>query len=653
MQSLVSKLMVVVLFSEVVSTLTMPAANVDYVKGNASASQGSNLNEGDFFGTKEKSQSQVSLDRSFFRVGSDSQVSLGSGRRIALQKGVMLVGSATGIRRQSVEVTAPGYKMKVKGTAQVAYYPGKYVKITVIEGSVTVALQSLSGEFVTLEPGQMLIINPSDKRLPEPVEVDLSRLISTSQLINTPFGTPSTKSLMDTAASEQANDFRIGEVARTPFMLRGAAPEVTLLRQTPELPSQTQENPASTAPTNRAVNQQTAFLVDNAAGGRILQDEITVFQLVNDLDDPTATVGQKSFADGLVFYAFPFPPGTSSITLSRTGARTRELTVQMTSQPDDFGAYLAPATIDGTIRADADLFGNVAGKILVFESQEFGADPFNDFSLHVAPGTDILTPPEVGLRFMGALGITVDGATLQAGNAVHPDELLDLRATERDIVVANSSFKAYNINMAGSTANTGAEQNITVDQSSVNAQNNITMGLPTARSHIALQNSTQLAALVGGITVQSKGGTVTVDTSTLTAAGGTITLDALDLDDVAANGFVTLRNSTLSADIIRVRGSAPGGDALLIDGGTYNANSLLKFYAESASTLRFRNMVNINSPLAILAGQTVAVDAGGSVNVTGRADVYSDNHQYNLPGTGTLNGGGGVNPMPHTARPGF
>ena len=378
-----------------------------------------------------------------------------------------------------------------------------------------------------------------------------------------------------------------------------------------------------------------------------------MFQLVNDLADSTATVDQRSYDDGLVYYAFPFPPGTSSITLTRTGARTRELTVQMTSQPDDFGAYLAPAMIAGTIRADADIFGNVAGKMLVFESQEFGADPFNDFSLHVAPGSDVLTPPEVGLRFMGALGITVDGATLQAGNATHPDEILDLRATERDISVTNSTLKGYDVNMAGSTANTGAEQKITVDLSIVNAQNNVTMGLPTARSHITLRNSTQLAALVGSITVQSKGGNITVDTSSLTS-GGTITLDALDLDDATANGLVTLRNATMSADIIRVRGATPVGDALVIDGGTYNAASMLKFYAESASTLRFRNTVTINSPHAIFAGQTVIVeDPSHSVNVSGRADIYSTNHQYNIPGKGNISAGGGINPQPHSPRPDF
>ena len=39
------------------------------------------------------------------------------------------------------------------------------------------------GEAVLLHPGQMLIVNPNGKGLPEPVDVDLERLMKTSILI--------------------------------------------------------------------------------------------------------------------------------------------------------------------------------------------------------------------------------------------------------------------------------------------------------------------------------------------------------------------------------------------------------------------------------------------------------------------------------------
>src|SRR5689334_1410656 len=79
---------------------------------------------------------------------------------------------------------APGYRLKVKGTAQIAFEPGRALKVVALEGQVVIALDSVMGEFESLKPGQMLIINPSDNRLPEPVEVDLQRLVATSALMS-------------------------------------------------------------------------------------------------------------------------------------------------------------------------------------------------------------------------------------------------------------------------------------------------------------------------------------------------------------------------------------------------------------------------------------------------------------------------------------
>jgi len=603
----------------ILAALSLGAAEVQQVKGRASAPIGATLKNGDTFATRSKSQSQVGMNRSFFRVGSDSQVKLENGQRLVMEKGVMLVGSDPGRRRQTVEVSVPGYRMRVSGTIQVAYYPGQYLKVTVLEGKVTVALQSLAGEFEELVPGQMLIINPSDKNLPEPVEVDLGRIMSTSQLISSPSGAPTTKNLMDAAAVAQGGD---RDLQRTPFMFRGASPEMLLL------------------------------VADNAAGGRVLADEQSVFKLKNDLADTTANVTQKSYADGLSYLSFPFPSTEPSITLTRTGARTKELTVLLTSATDDFGGYMAPAELHGTIRADSDIFSAVDGKKLIFESHEFGADPFNDYSLQAASGTDIKTPSQVGLGILGALGVTINTATLKAGDSTHADELLDIRATERDINILQSTLNSYSLTIAGSTVNSGPVQNITLDQTAANARSNVNIGLPTARSRVTFSNSTQLASLLGHLMTLSNGGEITVENSSL-AAAGTLTLDSLDTSDAGANGFVTLRNASLAADVIRVRASTPGGDQLLIEGGTFDADSLLKFYAGSSSKLLFRGNVVVNSPVAVFSGQAVQVDLGGNVQVSGRADVYSDNHLYNLPGFGTMNAGGGIIQQPQAAAPDF
>jgi hypothetical protein len=70
--------------------------------------------------------------------------------------------------------------------------------------------------------------------------------------------------------------------------------------------------------------------------------------------------------------------------------------------------------------------------------------------------------------------------------------------------------------------------------------------------------------------------------------------------------------------------------------------------------------VNGSNPLfnrvdttGVLAGKTVEVQAGGAVNIKGKASVFTDDARFNLPGYGTLSAGGGTTTQPHAARPKF
>ena len=135
-----------------------------------------------------------------------------------------------------------------------------------------------------------------------------------------------------------------------------------------------------------------------------------------------------------------------------------------------------------------------------------------------------------------------------------------------------------------------------------------------------------------------------VSASALRASGQLL----IDTDSTAS-----IQASTLAANVIKARAFSAGGNALVIDGSTLNANTLIQLYAEGASTLQFRNQVNLNTPHAVLAGKTVEVQAGGAVNVKGKASVFTDDARFNLPGYGTLNAGGGTTTQPHAARPKF
>jgi hypothetical protein len=145
------------------------------VIGQASAAAHTALPAGTTFSTGRRSRSEPGLGRAIARVGENADVQTTPGG-LALRQGATLMASDPATFRRTVEVRAPGYRLKVKGTVQVSYEPGRAMKVVVLDGTATVALDSLAGEFETLQPGQLLVINPSDSRLPEFVEIDLNRL---------------------------------------------------------------------------------------------------------------------------------------------------------------------------------------------------------------------------------------------------------------------------------------------------------------------------------------------------------------------------------------------------------------------------------------------------------------------------------------------
>jgi len=552
------------------------SATVEAVKGGASAKTAQSLPAGSSFTTKKSSQSQIRLDKGFVRLGSNSQLQVGKDDQVNLKQGVMMVGSDGAKRRGTVKVTAPGYNFQVQGTALIAYQPGSYIKITVLEGRIRVALQSLLGEFETIEAGQMLVINPADKRLPDPVEVDLNRLVTTSVLTsNSALGPPPTDPFIQASASDQNGDVNGGLVSRTPFALRGASPEVT------------------------------------------------VFQLVNDLDNPNAVVNEKTFD----------PPNNdftslSNINITRKGAKARTLNVNMISQIENDGSVTLP-TISGNVTVDPDVYGGAPQKLAINA----------DDTLRVLPGANVSTPANTALD-LNALALDVQGATLKAGKGTQSSEKLTLIAVGRDnsrefdLGVQNSTLEGGEVSVHGASK-VGQTQRIGFDSTTITAPKGITVGSSLIPASITVRNSSQLAALAGSIKFDSGGRAILVDGSTLRANtnNGQIVIDAGETGDL-----LTLRNSNLNADVIKARGHSASGDAVIIDGGSFVARTVLKFYAAGASVLRFRGNVSIDSPRAIFSARTVQVDLGGSVTSTGIVDIFVNPGQdnFNKPGFGTI-----------------
>jgi hypothetical protein len=68
----------------------------------------------------------------------------------------------------------------ITGTITLLKYHPAYIKFITLKGSGRIFRNNRIGESVLLHARQMLIVNPKGKGLPDPVDVDLDRLVKTS-----------------------------------------------------------------------------------------------------------------------------------------------------------------------------------------------------------------------------------------------------------------------------------------------------------------------------------------------------------------------------------------------------------------------------------------------------------------------------------------
>ena len=118
------------------------------------------------------------------RLGAETVFSFKAGTRdLNLDRGTMLLQvpkNHGGARIRTASVTA-----SITGTTiMMEYLPEKSLKVVVLEGSLRLSANGRLGEVINLTAGRMIIMDPNAKRIPEPVKVDLRKLVNTSSLIN-------------------------------------------------------------------------------------------------------------------------------------------------------------------------------------------------------------------------------------------------------------------------------------------------------------------------------------------------------------------------------------------------------------------------------------------------------------------------------------
>jgi hypothetical protein len=178
--------------------------------------------------TKEDSRVEIVLPNgTIARLGSNTVLNIDNNARgFTLERGTILVQVPKDAG--SINVITGNVSFDAdRATFLVEHAPaGGYVKVIVVEGTARASISSRFGERMPVDAGKMLILPPGSNNLPDPVDVNLRRLIQTSTLIllkgdaRTSSGV-STLNLdnVNNAASEQQKAISAGILINTNFVM--------------------------------------------------------------------------------------------------------------------------------------------------------------------------------------------------------------------------------------------------------------------------------------------------------------------------------------------------------------------------------------------------------------------------------------------------
>ena len=143
-----------------------------------------NVPDGTTVATGMDSRTELTFtDQTSARLSANTIFSFNKGtRNLDLAEGAMLLRVPKGVG--SAKITTGAVTAVINGTTVIVEcHPHAYLKFISLEGTARLYLKRRWGESVLVRPGQVLITNPDAKGLPDPVDVDLARLLKTSLLI--------------------------------------------------------------------------------------------------------------------------------------------------------------------------------------------------------------------------------------------------------------------------------------------------------------------------------------------------------------------------------------------------------------------------------------------------------------------------------------
>jgi mannose-6-phosphate isomerase-like protein (cupin superfamily) len=167
--------------------LTQVVHDVRLLASNAPPRPGSvndNVRQGTTVRTGSDSRAELTFtDRTLTRLGANTVFSFGEGARdFDLASGSILLyapKSSGGARINTAVAIVAGTSF----TGMAEYHPKSWLKFIVLQGHGSVSLKHHPGETRALHAGQVIMVRPGATKLPEPQDVDLSKVINTSLLI--------------------------------------------------------------------------------------------------------------------------------------------------------------------------------------------------------------------------------------------------------------------------------------------------------------------------------------------------------------------------------------------------------------------------------------------------------------------------------------
>ena len=179
--------------------------------------------------TGEESRTELTFsDQTLARLGANTIFTFDQGtRNLELNGGAMLLRVPK--NSGGAEIHTAAISAAITGTTvMLEYHPDAFIKFIVLEGTGRIFRKDHVGESVLVHAGQMLIVNPKSANLPDPVDVDLERLIKTSALLSGDFATIPSLTLIERAIHVQAQQKAEHALLDTNLVILGGGTAVTL-----------------------------------------------------------------------------------------------------------------------------------------------------------------------------------------------------------------------------------------------------------------------------------------------------------------------------------------------------------------------------------------------------------------------------------------